>query len=107
MPDDLKLDEMKLINRVWKLIEKIWKEGIFPTQWEERLICPTYKKGDQMTCENSCGISLLNIAYEVFSVFLFQRLQPIVETSIGNYQCGFRPGKSTSDHFHSVRQLPE
>jgi hypothetical protein len=30
-----------------------------------------------------------------------------VETSIGNYQCGFRPGKSTADHLHSVRQLLE
>jgi sorting nexin-29 len=26
---------------------------------------------------------------------------------MGNYQCGFRPGKSTSDHLHSVRQLLE
>jgi sorting nexin-29 len=51
-------------------------------------------------CENYCGICLLNTAYEVFSVILFQRLQPNVETSIGNYQCGFRPGKSTSDRLH-------
>jgi hypothetical protein len=30
-----------------------------------------------------------------------------LETSTGNYQCGFRPGKSASDHLHSVRQLLE
>jgi sorting nexin-29 len=56
-------------------------------------------------CENYCGISLLNTAYKVFSVILFQSLQPIVVTSMGNYQCGFRPEKSTSDHSYSVRQL--
>jgi sorting nexin-29 len=54
-------------------------------------------------CENYCGISLLNTAYKAFSVILFHRLQLIVETSIGNYQCGFTTGKSTSDHLHSVR----
>jgi hypothetical protein len=30
-----------------------------------------------------------------------------VETSAGNYQCGFMLGKSTPDHLHSVRQLLE
>jgi sorting nexin-29 len=60
-----------------------------------------------MMCENYRGISLLNTAYKVFSVILFQRLQPIVDTNIGNYQCGFRRGKSTSDHLHSTRQLLE
>jgi hypothetical protein len=62
------------MHRLWKLIEKIWKEEIFPSQWEEGLICPVYEKGDQMMCENYCGISLLNTAYEVFSIILFQRL---------------------------------
>jgi hypothetical protein len=55
-----------------------------------------------MMCENYRGICLLNTACQVFSV-----IQPTVETSIGNYQCGFRPGKSTVGHLHSVRQLPE
>jgi hypothetical protein len=50
-----------------------------------------------MMCDNYHGISLLNMVYKVFSVTLFQRLQATVETSIGNYQCGFRSGKSTSD----------
>jgi hypothetical protein len=76
---------MNLINRLRKLPEKIWKEEIFPSQ-----------------CENYHGISLLNMAYKVFSAILLQRLQPIVETSIENYECGFRPQKSTSDHLHSV-----
>jgi hypothetical protein len=47
-----------------------------------------------MMCENYC-ISLPNTAYKVFSVILFQRLQPVVETSIENCHCGFRLGPST------------
>jgi sorting nexin-29 len=78
-----------------------------PKQWEQGLICPIYKKGDRLMCENYHGISLLNTAYKVFSNILFQRLQPCVEKFVGNYQCGFRNGKSTSDQLHSMRQITE
>jgi hypothetical protein len=69
---------MSHIHRLWKLIERIQEEEIFPSQWEEGLICPIYKKGYRKMCENCRGISLLNMAYKVFSVKLFQRLQPTV-----------------------------
>jgi hypothetical protein len=66
----IKVDEMNLINTLWKLIENIWKEQIFPSQCKEGLICLIYKKGDRMMCANYHGISLLNTAYKVFSVIL-------------------------------------
>jgi hypothetical protein len=47
------------------------------------------------------------MAYKVFSVTLLQRLQPTLEICIGNYQCEFMPGKSTSDHLYSCRQILE
>jgi sorting nexin-29 len=43
----------------------------------------------------------------VFSDILFQSLQPYVGKLVGNYQCGFRNGKSTSDQLHSMRQILE
>jgi sorting nexin-29 len=102
-----KTEENKLIGRLWKVTEKIWMEEKIPKQWEEGLICPTYKKGDRLMCENCHGISLLNTAYKVFSNVLFQRLQPCEETLVGNYHCGFRNGKSTSYQLHSMRQILE
>jgi hypothetical protein len=39
-----KIEENKLIGRLWKVTEKIWMEEKIPKQWEEGLICPIYKK---------------------------------------------------------------
>jgi sorting nexin-29 len=102
-----KIEENMLIGRLWKVTEKIWMEEKIPKQGEEGLICPIYKKGDRLMCENNRGISLLNTAYKVFSNISFQRLQPYVDKLDGNYQCGFRNGKSTSDQLHNMRQILE
>jgi sorting nexin-29 len=102
-----KIEENKLIGRLQKVTEKIWMEEQIPIQWEEGLICPVYKKGDHLMCENYHDISLLNTAYKVFSNILFQRLQPYAEKFVWNYQCSFRNGKSTSDQLHTMRQILE
>jgi sorting nexin-29 len=43
-------------------------------------------------------------AYKIFSNILFERLEPYVNNIFGNYQCGFRKGKSTVDQIHYLRQ---
>jgi hypothetical protein len=103
----LKIGENKLIGGLWKVIEKTWMEEKILRQWEEGLICPICKKGDCLIYENYCGISLLNTGYKVFSTILFQRLQLYPEKLVGNYQCGFRSGKSMSDQLHTMRQILE
>ena len=43
-----KIEEPEYINRLWKLMERIWEEETFPEKWEEGLICPIFKKGDRL-----------------------------------------------------------
>ena len=56
-------------------------------------------------CSNYRGISILNTAYKILSVILFERLKPYLSSIIGPYQCGFRPGKSTVDQMFTLRIL--
>jgi sorting nexin-29 len=56
---------------------------------------------------NYRGIALLSMAYKVFANILRNNLEPITERIIGEYQAGFRPGKSTTDPLFTVKQTFE
>jgi hypothetical protein len=72
------------------------------------IICPILKKEDRTLCNNYRGITLLNVTYKVFAILLlYNRLLEIVKNQLGDFQMGFRPGRSTIDNIHIVRQIFE
>ncbi|CAH2100131.1 unnamed protein product [Euphydryas editha] len=89
------------------LVLQIWNDEKMPDDWNTSVICPLHKKGDILECNNYRGISLLNTGYKVFANVLFDKLKPYVESSLGEYQCGFRPNRSTVDQIFSLRQILE
>ncbi|XP_054085666.1 LINE-1 retrotransposable element ORF2 protein isoform X1 [Zeugodacus cucurbitae] len=97
----------ELIRCMHQLLCRIWSEESMPDDWNLSVLCPIHKKGDPTICANYRGISLLNIAYKVLSSVLCERLKPTVNKLIGPYQCGFRPGKSTTDQIFTMRQILE
>jgi sorting nexin-29 len=68
-----------------------------PQEWGTAIICPIYKQGDKLECRNYCGISLLNVTYKIFTNLLTRYIEPYVEEILGEYQFGFRKGRSTTD----------
>lgn len=96
-----------LLERLHGLMESIWLEETMPTEWNLAVICPIHKKGDKQECTNYRGISLLNAAYKILSSILCERMKPYMASNIGSYQCGYRPGKSTTDQMFILRRLLE
>jgi sorting nexin-29 len=68
-----------------------------PQECGTAIICPIYKQGDKLECHNYRGISLLNVTYKIFTNLLTRYIEPYVEEILGDYQCGFRKGRSTTD----------
>jgi hypothetical protein len=90
-----------------QLITKICTTEAIPEDWNLSIICPLHKKGDMTVCSNYRGISLLCVAYKIFSIILLNRLMPYVETTIGDYQCGYCQEWSTVDQIFTVHQILE
>jgi sorting nexin-29 len=47
---------------------------------------------------------LLCVSYKILSVIIYNRITPLIEDKIGDYQCGFRGNRSTVDQIFAVRQ---
>lgn len=96
-----------LWNRLHQIIVKVWTEEKLPDAWQMGLLIPIHKKGNRMECENYRGICLLNTSYKILAEILYGRLVVYAEEIIGDYQCGFRRGRSTTDQIFTLRQIME
>ena len=78
-----------------------------PEEWSVGITQLIYKKGDKLECSNYTAISLLNVTYKALSGILYNRLTVYAEEILGEYQCGFRANRSTTDHIFTIRQTQE
>ena len=77
-----------------------------PCEWLTSNTVPLYKgKGDPMDCASYRGIRLLEHCLKIFENILYKRL--LDHLYIGQYQYGFRSGKSTTGAIFIIRQLQE
>lgn len=87
----------RLVIAVHELITRSWSEETLPNEWKTGVICPIFKKGCKLECQNYRGISLLPYAYKIFPLILATRLKPLMEGFLHPYQAGFRKGMSTKN----------
>lgn len=90
-----------------KLFDRIWRDKKIPDEWRRAIICPIYKKGDRRKCENHRGITLLIGTSKIYERILERRLRQRVEGALGEWQHGFRPGRSTTDLIFYMKMLTE
>lgn len=109
-PDGLPVELFKhagsvVLDVLHGIVQSVWNNEILPEEWLEGALCPLHKKGDKLLCENYRGICLLNSGYKVFAKILHSRLMPYAESVVGEYQCGFRRDRSTTDQLFNVRLI--
>jgi hypothetical protein len=66
----VKFAGLEYVKHLHQLIAKIWITETIPEEWNLSIVCPIHKKGDIMVCSNYRGVSLLCIAYKIFSNIL-------------------------------------
>ncbi|VVC44605.1 Reverse transcriptase domain [Cinara cedri] len=98
-----KLDE-ETVSKIHSIIEIVWQEERLQEQWNTALVCSIHKNNDPQICNNYRGIALLNVTYKIHAYCLLDRIKPIAEEIIGDYQGGFRPNRSTTDQIFVIRQ---
>jgi len=104
-PESLKHAGRTLKQKSYKSVLMIWNNEQLPQQWNEGIICPVYKKGDRLNCNNYRPITLLNIAYKIFAISLNKRLIENTENKLEDNQMGFCSNRSTTDNIFIVRQI--
>nr|VZI14697.1 unnamed protein product [Spirometra erinaceieuropaei] len=89
-----------------ELIERAWRNEVFPADWGLGIIVPILKKGDKR-CENYRGISLIDVAVEVFAIFQLRRFQAVCDSRTRPNQVGFRGGRGCADQIFTLRRILE
>ncbi|KAK5875618.1 hypothetical protein CesoFtcFv8_026682 [Champsocephalus esox] len=106
-PEMLKALGVEGLSWLTRLINVAWKSETVPKEWQTGVVVPLFKKGDQRVCANYRGITLLSLPGKVYSKVLERRVRPIVEPQIEEEQCGFRPGRGTTDQLFTLARILE
>jgi Reverse transcriptase (RNA-dependent DNA polymerase) len=103
--EQLKYGGTTLKREITELIQEVWRTERMPEAWKNAVILPIHKKGDVSDCNNYRGIVLLDTMYKVLSTLIKIRLEAYSERVLGDYQCGFRKGRATTDQIFLLKQV--
>ncbi|KAI5746185.1 hypothetical protein M8J77_000906 [Diaphorina citri] len=100
-----KYAEISTIEKIKEIMKQIWETEKIPEEWKTALIHPLHKKGDKADPSNYRGISLLPVTYKILSKALLNRLECQLDQCIGEYQGGFRKGRSCVEQILNLKLI--
>jgi len=92
---------------MYEPVSQIWEEESIPEEWKERIIVPIHKREDRDRCKNYRGTALGNAAYKILSNIILGKIKPYIEKVMGDYQNGFRDGRSVIDNMFALKIIIE
>ncbi|XP_066958656.1 uncharacterized protein [Macrobrachium rosenbergii] len=91
---------------LWDLAKKIYSQEKIPKEWRESFNVPVCKeKGDIQDCAKYKGLKPVSQTMKVWERIMDQGIRE--ETSVGEEQFGFMPGRGTTDTVFALLQMME
>jgi uncharacterized protein YqeY len=106
-PELIKYGGDKLLNKMYDPERQIWEEERMPEEWKETIIVPRHKRGNRDKCDNYRGIALGNAAYKILPNIILEKIKPYIEKVTGDYQNGFKDGRSVTDNIYALKIINE
>lgn len=95
------------VDLLWKICNRIWQTGQWPSDWSSSTFIPLHKKGSSHKCSNFRTIALISHPGKVMLRILLGRLRHFLDWQIPEEQVGFVSGKDTREQILNVRQIIE
>ena len=89
------------LKYILSFYNRIFRDHVFPEKWKEAIIIPILKSGkDSTKCNSYRPIALIACLSKLLEKIINKRLMWYLEKHnlIDKSQCGFRQGRSTTDH---------
>ena len=106
-PEILKDGGSEIKTWLLRICKVVWEQEKTPEEWSKGIILPLPKKGDLTYCNNSRGITLIDIGGKVFSTIMLTRVKEAVDERMRENQAGFRKGRSCQDQIFCLNQVIE
>ena len=87
-----------------RVCQVLWKYSKTPRDWQTGVIIPIFKKGDHKQWTNYRGISLPSLPGKEDPKCLKRKFWELVKSKLEDSQCGFCPGRSTTDQIFTLKQ---
>ena len=94
------------IDMLLDLLQNFFEPERMPEEWRDSVIVPIFKeKGDIQDCGNYRGIKMIYHTMKIWERIIDRRMRE--ETSMGEEQFGFMPGRVTTYVIFAARQVIE
>lgn len=101
----IKYSGTTLKQRLLHLLNLCWKNCKIPDEWTKAKVISLFKKGNRSSPENYRGITLLNVAYKIYTKIINKRFTTISDKILLEEQNGFRHGRSCMDDIFTINMV--